>query len=81
MAAKPAPASSAALHLPRIVPILATVALLYLVNQAAPRILPTVLGLLVLYALLANVPRFVALVDSGNAGLSKLVQPAGRAKR
>ncbi len=57
------------LHTPRIVDIVAALALLYLVNREAPRILPMVLGLLVLYALLTNVPRFTALVDESTGAL------------
>lgn len=63
------------LRLPRIVDILAALTLLYLVNREAPRILPAVLGLIILYALLTNVPRAVALIDQGQSSLGRVIRP------
>lgn len=74
-AAAATPASSVPLHTPRIVGILAVLALLYGANMVAPKIIPAVLGLLVLYALLTNVPRFVTLIDQGQASLEKVIAP------
>lgn len=76
--AKPAPdptLSSGPLHTPRIVAVLAVLALLYGANIVAPKIIPAVIGLLVLYALLTNVPRFVALLDAGQASLESVIAP------
>lgn len=62
---------------PRIVGILASLALLYGVWTIAPRWISGALGLIVLYALLTNVPRAAALVDQATGGLSTIIAPAG----
>lgn len=54
---------------PRIVGLLFMVAALWGVNQVEPRIVPSILALLVLYAVLTNVDRFGGLVREGNQSL------------
>jgi hypothetical protein len=67
------------LHTPRIVGLLATVGLLVWVNRTAPRIVPAVLGILVLYAALANIDRVTALIGSFQGSLDRLYRPRIRA--
>lgn len=58
----PAAAATTVAHLPRIFPILAGVALLVVANHEAPGVIQAVLLLVVLYALLTNVPRAQQLI-------------------
>ena len=74
MAVTPLPAGSA--HVPRVVALLASLALLVWVNHSAPRILPAVLALVVLYAALTNLERAQALIESGPAALGRLIHPS-----
>lgn len=68
------------LHLPRIVGLIATLALLVWANQATrPRIVLAVIGILVLYAALTNVDRVTALIGSFQGSLRGLYQPRIRA--
>lgn len=62
---------------PRIVPLLATLAVLVYVNRTAPQILPAILSLLVLYAALTNLPRAQALLGGFDESLARLIHPAG----
>lgn len=66
----------ASTRVPRVVGLLFLVAVLYGLNQVAPRILPAILGLLVLYAAVTNVGRAEALIGSIDASLGGLIQPA-----
>jgi hypothetical protein len=65
-----------AAHVPRIVALLASLALLVWVNREAPRILPAILALVVLYAALTNVERAQALIGSAEESLAKLIHPS-----
>lgn len=67
------------LHLPRIVGLVATLALLVWVNDnTKSRILPAVLGILVLYTALTNIDRATALIGSLQGSLGRLYQPRVR---
>lgn len=63
-------------QVPRIVSLIAALALLAWVNREAPRILPAVLALVVLYVGLTNVPRVQSLIGGGQASLARLIHPA-----
>jgi hypothetical protein len=62
---------------PRVVGIIAALALLYGAWLVEPRWITGALGLLVLYALLTNVPRAAELVDQATGGLAAAFAPAG----
>jgi len=66
-------------RLPRIVGILAAVGLLYGAWLLEPRWITGALGLVILYALLTNAPRAVALIDQADAGLRAIIAPTRRA--
>ena len=57
--------------LPRIVGLLAFVGILWWVNQSAPRIIPGILVLLVLYAALTHVPAVEGLFGSAQTSVTK----------
>lgn len=63
-------------QVPRIVPLLATLAILAYVNRAAPRILPAIFALLVLYAAVTNVPRAQALLGGFDDAVARLIHPS-----
>ncbi len=78
MAAAPAaPAPSAyQLHVPRIIGLVGTLAVLAWANrETRSPILPAVAGLLVLYAALTNIDRTTALIRSLNDSLAGLFLP------
>lgn len=62
-------------HVPRVVQLLSAVALLVWVNREAPRILPAILALVVLYVALTNVQRAEELVGIAETGLARLIHP------
>lgn len=64
--------------LPRIVPLLAFVGLFWYVNVAAPRILPGILVLLVLYAALTNTDRVALLFGSAERSVATRFKPRQR---
>lgn len=63
-------------HVPRIVQLLSAVALLVWVNREAPRILPAILSLVVLYVALTNLQRAEELVGIAEDGLGRLIHPS-----
>jgi hypothetical protein len=68
------------LRLPRIVPLVATLAVAAWVNDRTKNeILPAVLGILVLYAALTNIDRATALIRSFQGSLGRLYEPRARA--
>lgn len=68
-------------QVPRIVSLIAALALLAWVNREAPRILPAVLALVVLYAALTNLERAEALLGGGQAALGRLIHPSTAPRR
>lgn len=68
-------------QVPRIVSLIAALALLAWVNREAPRILPAVLALVALYAALTNLERAEALLSGGQAALGRLIHPATAPRR
>jgi len=78
MAVTPLPPGEA--HLPRIVAVISAIALLAWANREAPRILPAVLMLLVLYAALTNLDRAEQLLGQGEAALGRLYHPSTPSK-
>jgi hypothetical protein len=63
-------------QVPRILVLLSTLAVLVYVNRTAPRILPAVLALLVLYAALTNLPRAQALLGGFDDALARVIHPS-----
>jgi len=61
---------------PRVVPLLYAAVLLVAINRAAPRLLPAVLFLLVLYAALTNLPRAEALLGGIDDALARIIRPS-----
>lgn len=59
----------APVRLPRILSLLAVVGVLWYVNSTAPRIVPSVLLLLLLYVALTNITRVEALFGSLEASI------------
>ncbi len=56
-------------RVPRVVSLLAFVGILWYLNETAPRLIPAVLGLLVLYVALTNLERVNQLFGSAEASL------------
>ena len=65
-------------HVPRIIQLLAAIGLLVWVNREAPRILPAMLALVVLYVALTNVERAEELVGMAEDSLARLIHPTTR---
>ncbi len=59
----------APVRVPRILSLLGFVGVLWVVNTAAPRIVPAILGLLVLYVALTNITRVEALFANLDAAI------------
>lgn len=62
-------------RVPRILSLLAFVGILWYVNQSAPRVVPAVLGLIVLYVALTHVGRVSALFGSAETSVATAFAP------
>lgn len=69
-------AAVAPAQLPRIVPLIGAAGLALVANRFAPGPLVAVIGLVVAYVALTNVPRVLDLVNTAPAGLRSAYQAA-----
>jgi hypothetical protein len=78
--AAPVAPAPAPVKVPRILSLIAFVGILWYVNQSAPRLVPAVLGLVVLYVALTHVPRVSALLGSAEGSVATAFTPPAAAR-